>query len=313
MIIGHKKQWAFLKKAAQSKKFSHAYLFCGQARLGKKKIALEWISLLFNKPVEEIAVEGFHPDLVFIEPQAKEIQIPQIRELIWKLSLKPSLAGLKVAVINDAHLMNEEAQSCLLKTLEEPRGNALLILITDKPQYLFPTILSRVQTVKFHQVPKEEIKNYLMKEGASGKEAEEIAEISSGKPGKALDIMSGKEKLEDLVKKMQELDKLSQSSLSSRFQYVKDLAENPENVQNTFEIWLNYFRNVILSRFASNEKFKNQASERSEGKKENETLFAKYSIPKLKKIINLIQTTNTVISSTNVNSRLALETLMLEI
>jgi len=223
------------------------------------------------------------------------------------------LAGLKVAVINDAHLMNEEAQSCLLKTLEEPRGNALLILITDKPQYLFPTILSRVQTVKFHQVPKEEIKNYLMKEGASGKEAEEIAEISSGKPGKALDIMSGKEKLEDLVKKMQELDKLSQSSLSSRFQYVKDLAENPENVQNTFEIWLNYFRNVLLSRFASNEKFKNQASERSEGKKENETLFAKYSIPKLKKIINLIQTTNTVISSTNVNSRLALETLMLEI
>ncbi|MDD2696716.1 MAG: hypothetical protein PHE52_00965 [Candidatus Pacebacteria bacterium] len=303
MIIGHRKQWAFLKKAAQFKKFSHAYLFCGQEKLGKKKIALEWISLLFGKPVVGMSAEEYNPDLIFIEPQAKEIQISQIRDLIWRLSLKPSVSSLKVAVINDAHLMNAEAQSSLLKTLEEPRGDALLILISDKTQYLFPTILSRVQTIKFHQVQKEEINNYLMKEGISREKAEEIAEVSSGRPGVALDIVSGKEKLEDLIKKIQELDKLSQSSLCSRFQYAKDLSDNSENVKNTLDIWLDCFRNILLSHFSPSD---------SGAVPQNES-FKKYPISKLKKIINLIQTTKLIISSTNVNLRLALETLMLEI
>ena len=322
MLIGHQKQWNFLRKAAETKRFSHAYLFCGQEKLGKKTLALEWISFLFGQDVQNLTN---HPDVVFIEPQVKEIQISQIRDLIWRLSLKPSLAPLKVAIIDNAHLMNQEAQTSLLKTLEEPRGEALLILISDKAQYLFPTILSRVQIIKFNSVKKEEIKNYLLGQGVSEKETEEISEIALGRPGVALDLSSGKEKLENFTQRITELNKISNSPFYLRFQYAKNLAEDLESIKDILDIWLNYFRSILLSRFSpSFDETKREVkrdlslstpspAKRGEGGEGDEVLFSKYPTTKIKNIINRIQTTKFLLSNTNINSRLALETLMLEI
>src|SRR4030042_5617712 len=126
MIIGHKKQWQYLLKSKETGRLSHAYLFCGQEKLGKKKVALEWISLLLGEDV----FKNNHPDLTLIEPEGKEIQIGQIKQLIWNLSLKPYSAPFKVALIDRAHLMNEEAQASLLKTLEEPKGETILFLVS---------------------------------------------------------------------------------------------------------------------------------------------------------------------------------------
>ncbi|PIV68380.1 MAG: hypothetical protein COS07_04185, partial [Candidatus Aenigmarchaeota archaeon CG01_land_8_20_14_3_00_37_9] len=159
---------------AESGRISHAYLFCGQEKLGKKTIALEWISSLFGQDLQNAQ----HPDLIFLEPTdppsvkdskekptgKKEIRISQIRELIWKLSLKPYSAPYKAVIIDQAHLMNQDAQTSLLKTLEEPKGKTFLILITEMPESLFPTIRSRVENIKFYPVKKEEIKNYLKKQ-----------------------------------------------------------------------------------------------------------------------------------------------------
>ena len=320
MLIGHQKQWNFLRKAAETKRFSHAYLFCGQEKLGKKTLALEWISFLFGQDVQNLTN---HPDVVFIEPQVKEIQISQIRDLIWRLSLKPSLAPLKVAIIDNAHLMNQEAQTSLLKTLEEPRGEALLILISDKAQYLFPTILSRVQIIKFNSVKKEEIKNYLLGQGVSEKETEEISEIALGRPGVALDLSSGKEKLENFTQRITELNKISNSPFYLRFQYAKNLAEDLESIKDILDIWLNYFRSILLSRFSPSfceakakveKRTKSSSTTKgSEVEEEDEVLFAKYPTTKIKNIINRIQTTKFLLSNTNINSRLALETLMIEL
>ena len=285
MIAGHQKQWEFLKKSANLHQFSHAYLFSGQEKLGKKKIALEWASLLFGE-----SVENFHPDLILVEPQKKEIQIEQIRELIWKLSLKPYSASSKIAIIDEAHTMNSHAQTCLLKTLEEPRGETILILISQAPEYLLPTILSRVEILKFYPVTKEEIKKYLLEQGAEEKTAEGIAEISLGRPGRALDFLSQPQKIKSFRAKTNEIKKLSEADLALRFQYVKDLAEDPQDLKEDLDIWLGYFRNILLS-------------------KEN----SKYSASDLRNILKNIQTTEYLISTTNVNPKLALENLMLGI
>src|SRR4030042_3169271 len=157
MLIGHQKQWQYLKKLAESDKLAHAYLFCGQEKLGKKTIAVEFVKWLFKDDV----IKRQHPDFIFIEPVKKEIQISQIRECIWRLSLKPSVAPFKIAIIDEAHCLNQEAQSSLLKTLEEPKGQTILFLITEYPEGLFSTIVSRCQTLKFYPVKKEEIENYL--------------------------------------------------------------------------------------------------------------------------------------------------------
>lgn len=141
---GHQKQWQFLTKSAKLGKLPHALLFYGQERIGKKALAIEFAEFLIGRTSP--------PDFILVEPEdSKEIQISQIRNLIQKLSFKPYLADLKLAVIDKAHLMTQEAQNCFLKFLEEPKDKTFLILITEYPAMLLPTILSRVQKIRFYQ------------------------------------------------------------------------------------------------------------------------------------------------------------------
>ena len=140
MIIGHEKQWDFLKKKFERNELSHTYLFAGQDQIGKK---------LFAKEFSEFIGCRF-PDLMIVLPEnGKEIPISKIREVQKFLSYKSYNGGFKIVVVDDAHLMNQEAQSCFLKTLEEPKGSTILFLISSKPDMLLPTISSRCQAVKF--------------------------------------------------------------------------------------------------------------------------------------------------------------------
>lgn len=315
MIIGHQKQWDFLKKTAETAEFSHAYLFSGLEKLGKKTLALKWVSFLFGQSVENLTN---HPDLIFIKPlppdsdkftvdqddkssslpsfrkqgsvAKEEIRISQIKDLIWRLSLKPALAKIKAAIIDNAHLMNREAQTCLLKTLEEPRGETLLILISDKPQELFPTILSRVQIIKFYPVNNQEIKDYLKKQQIDEKDLEEISEIAWGRPGIAVDFVSNSQKINLFREKIKEIEKISKADLAFRFQYVKELSTDPQKTRETLDIWTSYFRKKLINATSSRQ-----------------------STSELRKILNFLQKTNFLISTTNVNSRMALDALMIEI
>ena len=307
VIIGHQKQLNYLKRIAESGKIPHALLFSGQKKLGKKTIASEFIFWLFEEPgVPKILG---HPDFILIEPQEKhpeaersslrgspapssalvrgQIQINQIRDLSWRLSLKPIKAKLKAVIIDEAHSMTPEAQNCFLKTLEEPKGNTILILITEKPNFLLPTIVSRCQIIKFYPVKKDEIERYLKnQEGLSKEEIEEILEIAQGRPGRAVELAFAKEKFEFYKKRTKELAKIFNSNLSSRFQYAKEISTK-ENLQEILEIWLNYFRNIFI--------------------KNCSTPSAKH----LGNILQQIQRTIYLISTTNVNPRLALEILMM--
>jgi len=297
MVLGHQKQWQFLKKSAELGKISHAYLFSGPDKIGKRKIALEWAQLLFGEKIQL----GKNPDLILVEPEnpvteksivgKREIKISQIRELIWKLSLKPYSASLKVAIIDKAHLMNQEAQNCFLKTLEEPKKNTYLILITEHPESLLPTILSRCQSVKFYPVSQKEIENYLKKEKTDKEEIQEILKVSMGRPGRAIDFISNSEKLKEWQKNVKTADKILSLDLADKFQYAKELAQK-NNLKEILEIWLSYFRNILFERIHQ----KNSDS-----------------FKELKKIIEKIQETNSLLSTTNINQRLVLEILMLEL
>lgn len=313
MLIGHQKQWQFLKKSAKSGKISHAYLFSGPEHLGKKKIALEFVKLInrWQGPIEDgRVVGGWSPDLILIAPQqGGEIQISQIKELIQKLSLKSYSAPFKCAILDKAHLMNQEAQNCFLKTLEEPKGKTLLILITESPEMLFPTIRSRCEIIKFFPVKTAEIENYLetralakrgdersssTNQGIPEKESAQIIKLSMGRPGLAIDFISDPQKLENQKRIIKELIEISKSDLSFRFQYVRDLSKNP-NLKEILEVWLFYFRSILLGSLTP--KFKSPG----------------YTPPRLKNILKKIQSTIFLISNTNINSRLALEILMLEL
>jgi DNA polymerase-3 subunit delta' len=299
--IGHQKQREFLKKTIKKGTFSHAYLFSGREKLGKKRIALETISLLLGTKEEKQ-----NPDLMIIEPSEGEIKINQIRDLISWLSLKPYSGQFKGAIIDSSQSMNQEAQTALLKTLEEPKGKTILILISDNSEHLLPAILSRVQTIKFYPVNNEEIKKYLKNQDVSEKKTEEIVKISLGRPGAAVEHVLDPKKLDFFEEKLKELNKISKSELSFRFQCAKNLSENFQEIKETLDIWTIYFRNVLMEKvFSSNEKdLKSQNF--SPG-------TSAAGIKKTKKILNLIQSTRFLLLTTNASAKLALETLMLEL
>jgi DNA polymerase-3 subunit delta' len=280
-IIGHKKQQNFLNKIISSGETPHALLFSGPEKLGKKTIAFKMVSSLLGEDLSQ------HPDFTLIEPKENTIQIEQIRNLNWRLSLKPIKSSILGVVIDDAHSMTREAQNCFLKTLEEPKSKSILVLIVKHPNFLLPTIVSRCENIKFYPVKKEEIKNYLVKKKFQGQDIEQVVEISSGRPGMVVDILENPEMLKERKEKINKLIRILSSPLSLRFEYVKDLSQK-QDLMEILTIWLSYFRQKLIFH-------KNQAD-----------------LKKIRNILNNIQETIFLISTTNVNPRLALEVLVMK-
>jgi DNA polymerase-3 subunit delta' len=178
-IFGQEQPKQIIKNALQNSSLAHAYLFYGQESIGKKLIAFELakalncISLLDGEACNECSsckkIENrIHPDFFYIEPTkntptAREatIKIEVIRELQRKLAFQPYEGKVKVAVIDDADLMNSQAANSFLKTLEEPPSATIIILISSHPFKLLPTILSRCQTVLFQSLTPENVKKIL--------------------------------------------------------------------------------------------------------------------------------------------------------
>lgn len=157
-VIGHTEQCERLLKL---KNIPHAVLFTGPEAVGKKRVA-RWFA-------EKLLGKLQHPDLHLAQLEAEKRDIPAtaIREIIQKLQLKAYAGGKKIAIIDDAHRMNIAASNAFLKTLEEPPGDSLIILITHCPQMLLPTIISRCQTFNFGELSAEQTKNILNKHDLS--------------------------------------------------------------------------------------------------------------------------------------------------
>ena len=320
MLIGHQKQWQFLKRSFESTGISHAYLFSGQEHIGKKTLAIEFIKFL-NCQSEKDSLKpcqlcrsckdiekGIYPDFLLIEPKRpdplkssvvkEEIQISQIREMENRFSFRPHSSFLKTAVIDQAHFMSQEAQNSFLKTLEEPKGDSLFILISEYPEMLLSTILSRVQRINFFPAGKSEIEKYLQSENVPEDKIREIVNFSMGKPGEAISFLKDPKKMNSFKKEIAEINKISQSALHYRFQYVKESIKENKNLKELLDIWLRYFRSVLIEKISGQMTSNNGRD---------------YSLSQLRKIIENIARTQLLLSTTNINPKLALEVLVLEL
>jgi len=173
----------FLKKIIKNKSLANGYIFYGAEGLGKKQTALQFIKEIFkqsspSKNIEERITNNNHPDFLIIKPDSllsnkssessdlektiksgsEIIKISQIRNIKTFLSQKSINAEKKVVLFIDAHLLNEAASNCLLKTLEEP-SNGIFILLTSKLNLLLDTIISRCQIVRFRSFSSKQLKS----------------------------------------------------------------------------------------------------------------------------------------------------------
>jgi len=207
-IYGHDQQKQFFQRIIKNQSQSHAYLFTGPARIGKKTLAFE-IARVFNctDPNEDgscglcrncqLIIAGTHPDVQLLSPRDGKIIIKEIRDFIFRLGLQRTLGKYRIGIIESAELFSkEEIQNCLLKSIEEPPEKSVIILVTSQVHALLPTILSRCQRIHFQPLKKEDIKQYLQKNyEISDQKAQDIADQSHGSIGNALDLMDGNQPL----------------------------------------------------------------------------------------------------------------------
>ncbi len=112
---------------------------------------------------EEIAAKASNPYYHIAYPGAQGIKISSIREILHEAALRNSAHGTTVALLLDAHLMNASAANALLKTLEEPRSDLMLILCTSRREGLLPTIVSRCQMLRFDPVSDRDAEDHLLR------------------------------------------------------------------------------------------------------------------------------------------------------
>ncbi len=283
-IVGHKKQKEILQKIVKKGNIPHALLFSGPDKVGKKTIAISFAQMIFNDELNG------NPDFFLLSSLGQEIKIEEIRQLQERLSFKPYCHQFKIGIIDDAHLMKKEAQNAFLKTLEEPKGDSILILITPFPFMLLDTIRSRLEEIKFSLVSREDIEEHLLSLGVSLKKAKEIAAISSGQIGKAVDFFNNPEKVEVFNQAVKDIEFLSRAEYYQRFNYAKEMSEL-ENIDEIIDIWERVFRRKMIFEAMNN----------------------KNSLERTKEIIKNIERSRYLINSTNVSKKLVLENLFLKL
>ncbi len=192
----------FLKKSSGAGRIANAYIFSGPGGIGKRLSALAFAKAInCLSPNEGLSCDrcpsckkidsSNHPDVLLTAPEKKgaSIKIDDIRVVIKDNGLKPYEAKVKVYIIDEADLLTEEAANALLKTLEEPSTASMLILITEKPAALLPTIRSRCQTVNFFPLDTAIVEEILTaSHNIDGAKTRLLGHISCGSPGRALEL-----------------------------------------------------------------------------------------------------------------------------
>jgi len=213
-LIGHERPTAILKASILHDRLAHAYLFFGEDGIGKRLAALRFAQAIncetdygpggpdacgVCRSCRQIEA-GTHPDFLLIEPDRDQapstrsghgnpqIKIEQIRELEQQFVYRPLVGRRKVCLIDDADRMTPGAANALLKTLEEPPDQSLLLLIASRPSALLPTVRSRCQSIRFVAPARPLVEEALMsKRGIPPADARFLAMVTEGRIGQALE------------------------------------------------------------------------------------------------------------------------------
>ena len=193
-VVGHGQALDQLRAQLKMDRLSHAYLFVGEAGLGKTTAARALASaLLPEAPLtrhpdywEDDRIKLLHVNEIRLIPDKP----PEFHELSLQhfLNLKPAVGSRRAALITNIGRLRDEHQSMLLKTLEEPHPNRVIVLTTPSlnPFVVTPTVVSRCQRVFFHPVPAPAIERLLTEHGIDAARARLLADLSGGRPGWAL-------------------------------------------------------------------------------------------------------------------------------
>jgi DNA polymerase-3 subunit delta' len=260
-IKGQEQAIHILHRAIETRHIAHAYLFTGPEGVGKKKTALALAQYLncTNKadgiiqscgvcPSCVQAQSGSQPDIIVLEPDGNSIKIEQIRTLLAKVTLRNYDSIYKVILINDAHLMTEQAANCLLKTLEEPTENTVFLLITSQMQNLPITILSRCQQIQFQSLSPALIQELLQKlYPAQQSRIGLIAALAGGSMHTAEELLANEELSQARQDFYQLLAKLNTMRPAQIIAWCEQWEKNKKMARTLLELGQIWYHDVLLT------------------------------------------------------------------
>jgi len=316
-IKGQAQAIKILQKEIATSSISGAYLFSGPAGVGKALTALTFAKALNCKKEKMDSCDECsscqkiehhnHPDVRIIAPENDSIKIEQIRNLKRESSYKLYEGRKKVWIIEEADKFGLAAANSILKILEEPPPQAVLILISQTKEGLLPTILSRCEVIRFFPLPLQEIEKIIAKQLPQGSDKIHIlAKLAQGRVEEALHLT----KEENTLKIREEL--LNALRKNMNLEEIFKLAAQWANykgkeLQRIFDMILFWFRDILILR-QGGEKWLINYDKVEELAREKD----KYSVKEIKRIMESIEKARYYLKS-NVNQKLVLEALWLKL
>ncbi len=258
-IVGHKEIIKHLQNSITLGKVSHAYIISGENGSGKSLLASAFAMTLQcqqkgSDPCLECssckrALSQNHPDIIFVTSEkANSIGIEEIRtQVIDDVAIKPYCSSYKVYVIRGAEKLTLQAQNALLKTIEEPPAYAVILLLTSNQDALLPTITSRCVKLSLRPLHESTVKDFLMETmHIPDYQASMDAVFSQGNIGKAKKMAESNEfnvMTERAIRVLRKSKELEWNELMDR---VKDLVQDKENIENYLDLYIMWFRDVLL-------------------------------------------------------------------
>ena len=326
--VGQERALNILQRGLREGRLSHAYLIVGPPNVGKMTLALDLARavncLADDSPCGECnqcrrIAAGLHPDveIVGLEDQAAgdgrgrvAIGIDQVREVQRGAALKPYEGRYRVFIFDGAQHLSEEAANALLKLLEEPPDQVVLVLLAQDVDGLLSTLLSRCSKLQLRPLPLALVEQELQASyEVEHERAQEIARLSGGRLGWAVNAVTDPELLARRDKRLTEVEATVRAGLEQRFTYAATLAasflESREPARDELGLWLEWWRDVMMVKCGVPELVTNQA------RLDTLTAVAEQLLPyQAASAARGIQTAAYYLDR-NVNPRLALEGLML--
>ncbi len=330
-VVGQTKAVSLFQRSLEREAVAHAYLLVGPPHVGKMTLALDLAKALNCEASEppcgvcdscqkialakhaDVQIIGLTRDGNSAETKPRvEISIDQIRQMQHSASLPPFEGRCKVFIIDGAELLSNEAANCLLKTLEEPVGKIIFVLLTTNERLLPATVISRCQRLELPPLAATEVEATLNSRwGVEPQRARLLARLSHGCLGWALSAAHNGGLLERRAERMDRLLNVIDADCEERFAYATQLAaqfsQSRGLVQEILDLWLDYWRDLLLIKAGCDDTITNADMlatlvDQAKG----------YSLVQIKGFINSLQAAEEQLRQ-NANPRLVLEVLMLSI
>jgi DNA polymerase III subunit delta' len=323
-LLGH--EWAveLLSQHVAQGQVRHAYLLTGPQGVGRRTLALRLAQAL-NCPqpttpgqpclkcstcqrIQKMAYTDL--SVVQAEVAGGTLKVEQVRELQHSLSLAPYEGRYRVALLLRFEEAHPSAANALLKTLEEPSPQVVLVLTAESAESLLPTIVSRCEVLRLRPVSQDNLAAGLQTVyGLEAERAKLLAHLSAGRPGAALRLHANPAEMEQRQEWLDDLYRLIAASRVKRFTYIEPLARKKEEKEKLYNIlltWLSFWRDIMLKTSGAEAAVVNLDWE-----PEIEAIASQLSVASAREAVRAIERMLEQLDR-NINTRLAGEVLMLD-